>query len=104
MRLIKTLIERKLKIEKLEDEVDGLRKELESLRFEYNRRTIKRCNRTNTLLSHEVRKFLYSSEVKLRGRKRIEQLEEKKIRAIELIKEMRQSMNEQEIENVKKIG
>ena len=103
MRLIKTLIERNQKIKNLEQEVDGLRRELENLRFTYNR-CIKRCNRTNTLLSNDIRKFLYTPEIKLRGRKRLEQLEGSKLRAIKLIEEVRQSIDEYEIDKLTKIG
>ncbi len=103
MNLIQILIERKQKIKNLEQEVDGLRKELEYLYFA-NIRNLKKWKRCNTLLSCRIRKVLYIPDTKLKGNKRLLQLKDRKELLIELIEETRKQSIEIKTENVSKIG
>lgn len=103
MNLIQILIEKKEKIEHLEQEVEGLRKELEHLYFT-NFRGLKNWKRANTILCSKIRKVIYVPRMKLKGNKKLLYLNRQKAQLIELIEEAKNQIEEIEIENMSKIG
>ena len=103
MSLIKNIIDRKAKIKALECEIDTLKGELEHLYFaRFNGEKVWKCS--STMLAYRIRKVLYSQDVKLRGNKRLLQLEDKKQQLLELVEELREYVPHNETENTSKIG
>ena len=103
MSLIKNMIDRKAKIRALECEVDVLKDELEHLYFtRFN--GVQVWKRSSTMLSYKIKKMLFSQDVKLRGNKRLLQLEDKKQQLLELVEELHEYVPHNETENTSKIG